>query len=158
MERKKRLNWSKIEVWKLCDRWSYLKKPSKSVDSIMESMDWILTFQSKASLWYKHSEGRPGILEGRSQIQEGNKLEKITRMWNLLQICYLHVFVISDSNGIRQLTTIPRAVLVKKRYRKFPSSFSAVRPLMLLTLSDWTALKSTIEVASLTTPSPKTTL
>lgn len=57
-----------------------------------------------------------------------------------------------------KLTVTPSAVLVTKRYKKVPNNFKAMRVSKLLKSSDWTALKSTIEVASFTTPSPNTRL
>ena len=47
---------------------------------------------------------------------------------------------------------------MEKRYKKFPNTRRAVKPLMLSKWIFWTALKSTTEVASFTTPSPNTKL
>lgn len=52
----------------------------------------------------------------------------------------------------------PRAVLVEKRYKKSTSTCRAAQPSSLLTSIFWTALKRTTDVASFTTPSPKTRL
>jgi len=53
---------------------------------------------------------------------------------------------------------MPRAVLEQKRKRKVPNNFKAVIEVVLLKSRDWTELKSTIDVASFTTPSPNTML
>lgn len=57
-----------------------------------------------------------------------------------------------------KLTAIPRAVLVKNRYRKSPMTRSPFAPLSLVTSIFWIALNRTTDVASFTTPSPKTRL
>lgn len=56
-----------------------------------------------------------------------------------------------------ELTTTPRQVLAENRYKKFPRTPN-VFPLSFETSIFCTALKRTTDVASFTTPSPKTML
>lgn len=60
-------------------------------------------------------------------------------------------------NSIKELTITPRPVLVINRYKNSPITLN-VLPLNLETSSFCTALKRTTDVASFTTPSPKTRL
>ena len=55
-----------------------------------------------------------------------------------------------------RLTPKPRTVLVKKRYKKYPMDSMATIEVTGSNL--WIAIKSTTDVASFTTPSPKTRL
>lgn len=57
-----------------------------------------------------------------------------------------------------RLTTTPSIVLVANKYKKFPINCITVLVLIWERSKLWIALKSTIDVASFTTPSPKTRL
>jgi hypothetical protein len=57
-----------------------------------------------------------------------------------------------------RLTATPRTVLVKNKYKKLPINRKASVEVILERSNLWIALKSTTDVASLTTPSPKTIL
>lgn len=56
------------------------------------------------------------------------------------------------------LTKTPKMVLETNRFRKFPKNCIATLELMWERSKLWIALKNTTDVASFTTPSPKTRL
>lgn len=58
----------------------------------------------------------------------------------------------------RRLTRTPSMVLVMNRYKKLATNWKAMPALMWERSKLWIALKSTTDVASFTTPSPKTRL
>ena len=58
----------------------------------------------------------------------------------------------------RGLTTTPNTVLRKNKYKKLPTNCKIILELIWDRSKLWIALKSTTDVASFTTPSPKTRL
>lgn len=58
----------------------------------------------------------------------------------------------------RKLTSTPSKVLVRNKYMKFPTKRNAIVVSICTRSKLWIALNNTTDVASLTTPSPKTRL
>ena len=63
-----------------------------------------------------------------------------------------------ERNGEKRLTETPSKVLVINKEEKLPMNSNASPDFMLDRSNLWIALKSTTDVASFTTPSPKTKL
>jgi hypothetical protein len=93
-----------------------------------------------------------------------NVCAKQSNLKNIRKNSYLsHKQTIEETRGqdwrVKEtLTKIPKTVLAMNKYKKFPNKCKAVVKSMWERSKFWIALKSTIEVASFTTPSPNTRL